>query len=283
MNQCARSVISRTGCGQKVVNSFVFVDGIVKVQLIYLGYCLVMLIVAHRGLHAAAPENSRAALVHAIEAGLAHLEVDVRATADGELVLMHDRTLWRTTSGRGELRTFEAHELRGIRIADGSPIPTLREVLQLCRDRATLCIDVKEPELGTAIIDLVREVGATVQLWSEHTEVIACAADRGVFAAWISNGMLPEGGSDALAAEALQLGARAVSFYPADVVTETARSCRDAGLMLMSGTPNDRLSWENLRRLGVGCLITDRPIACREWLTLSLASTPTEGPASTAP
>lgn len=263
------------------MNAFAFVDDQVKVEPIYLGYHSAMLIVAHRGLHAHSPENSRAAVVHAIEAGLQHIEVDVRATADGELVLMHDRTLWRTTSGRGELRAFEAHELRGIRLADGSPIPTLREALRLCRDRATLCIDVKEPDLGAAIVDLVQEVGAPVQVWSEHTEVIACAADRGVFAAWISSGMLPEGGSEALAAEALQLGARAVSFYPADVVTQTTRSCRDAGLMVMSGTPNDRLSWENLRRLGVGCLTTDRPVACREWLASSLASTSADGPTAT--
>jgi len=225
-----------------------------------------MEIVAHRGLHTYAPENSIAAVIAALEAGLGLIEVDVRATADGELVVMHDGGLWRTTNASGELARIASDRLRDVWLTDGSAIPTLREIMLRCRHRAVLCVDVKEPLLGGPVIDLAASVGAAIEVWSGHREVVACAADRGVFAAWISNGLLPAGGVEALVEEAEQLGARALSFYPADVMRSVTEACHRAGLMVMSGTPNDRPTWDYLRRLGVARVITDRPVECRQWL-----------------
>ena len=226
-----------------------------------------MHIVVHRGLQTRAPENSLAAVAAAIEAGFERVEIDVRATGDGALMLLHDGTLWRTTNAGGALAPRSAASMRDVRLADGSAVPTLREVLACCRDRAVLCVDVKEPMLGNAILNLAESVGTQIEVWSEHREVIACAADRGVFSAWISNGLLPPGGIESLADEARQLGARAVSFYPADVMRSVTEACHEAGLLVMSGTPNDRMTWEYLRRLGVARVITDRPIECRAWLS----------------
>lgn len=233
-----------------------------------------MHIVAHRGLHLDAPENSLAAVAAAIAAGFDRVEVDVRATRDGELVLMHDGTLWRTTNAGGALADLEASALRNIRLADGSAVPTLREAIAHCRGRAVLCVDVKEAMLASPILDLAESLGAPIELWSEHREVIACAADRGVFSAWISNGVLPAKGVAVLADEAVQLGARALSFYPADIMRSVTEACLAAGLLVMSGTPNDRPTWEYLRRLGVGRIITDRPVDCRTWLTVAEAARP---------
>lgn len=234
-----------------------------------------MHIVAHRGLHLDVPENSMAAVAAAIAAGFDRIEVDVRATRDGELVLMHDGTLWRTTSAGGSIADVDAAALRDVRLADRSAVPTLQDVLACCRGRAVLCIDVKVPALGRAILDLADSVDSPIELWSEHREVIACAADRGVFSAWISNGVLPAAGAAALADEAVQLGARAMSFYPADIMRSVTQACLDRGLVVMSGTPNDRPTWEYLRRLGVGRIITDRPIDCRTWLTAAEVARPT--------
>lgn len=239
-----------------------------------------MNIVAHRGLHTAAPENSLGAIDAALEAGLDLIEVDVRATADGALVLMHDATLWRTTNAGGALSALRLDRLRRqVRLAGGAPVPVLIEAMERCRGRATLAVDVKEPLLAPAVIDLARSSGTDIEIWSEHGEAIAAAADRGISAALICNGLMPSGGIASLVDEARQLGARAVSFYPADLARSVTEACGTAGLMVMSGTPNDRPTWEHLRRLGVGRLITDRPLECRRWLNgvtapVNLAETP---------
>lgn len=225
-----------------------------------------LLVVAHRGLHANAPENSLAAVQAALGAGCERIEVDVRATADGHLVLMHDPTIERTTTGEGGLARLRAHELGGVRLADGSPIPSLHEVLEVTRDRAVLCIDVKEAELGGDVVATVDEVGAAAEVWSSHREVVARAADRRHFTAWISHGVMPDGGPGELVEEAGQLGALALSFYPADVMPEVAEACRGAGIGVMSGTPNDRQTWTYLRSLGARAVITDRPLHCAAWL-----------------
>ena len=226
-----------------------------------------MLVVAHRGLHVTAPENSPAAVQAAVRAGCGRIEVDVRATGDGHLVLLHDATLGRTTSGSGALAEVRAHELGEVRLADGAPVPSLHEILEVTRDHAVLCIDVKEPEIGPDVMALVDAVGATAEIWSSHREVIARAADRGHFAAWISHGLMPSGGPEELADEAKQLGALALSFYPADILPSVIDACDRASIGVMSGTPNDRPTWTNLHRFGARAVITDRPLDCAAWLS----------------
>ena len=224
-----------------------------------------LLIVAHRGLHIGAPENSLAAVQAAVEAGCERVEVDVRATADGHLVLMHDPMLDRTTTGTGLIADLGAHDLGAVRLLDGSPVPSLHEALEVCRDRAVLCIDVKQPDIGADVVAMVDAMRATAEVWSTHREVVARAADRRQFAAWISHGVMPSGGPEELVDEAAQLGALALSFYPADVLPTVVEHCRSAGIAVISGTPNDRPTWNYLRRLGARAIVTDRPLECVAW------------------
>ena len=221
-----------------------------------------MLIVAHRGLHTAAPENSLAAIEAALDAGIEAIEVDVRAADDGALYLLHDARLDRTSDGVGRLRALDAAAVARVHLADRTPLPTLDEVLARTARRATLCIDVKEPDLGPAVLDAALRAGGAIEVWSTHREVVAAAADRGVMAALISHGVMPDGGAAALIDEANQLGARAISFFPADVTPAVAYACTQGAMQLMSGTPNDRATWEQLTRLGARALITDRPLQC---------------------
>lgn len=224
-------------------------------------------IVAHRGLHdARRAENSLGAISAALAAGLTHIEVDVRSTSDGVLTLLHDAALDRTTGTPGLLAARTAGDLKGVRLFDGSPLPRLDEVLALCRDRAVVCVDVKEPNLGPSVIASADRLGATIEVWSTHREVIAHAADRGRPAAWISHGFFPAGGPEALVDEARQLGAFAISFFPADINERVVEACRTGAVGFQSGTPNDRRTWDALSAAGVRAIVTDRPMECRRRL-----------------
>jgi glycerophosphoryl diester phosphodiesterase len=113
------------------------------------------LVFAHRGGSALAPENTMAAFDLAVSLGVDGLELDVRFSSDGEVVVHHDRTLERTTSLRGPVAGRTVAEL------ERAAIPTLRSVLE--RHRAVrLIVEMKinRAEFGLRVLDVVRAAGA---------------------------------------------------------------------------------------------------------------------------
>jgi glycerophosphoryl diester phosphodiesterase len=109
-------------------------------------------IVAHRGLSATAPENTMAAFRLAAEVGCDLLEFDVHLTKDDELVVIHDDTLDRTTSGHGHVRDHTLAEIRGLDASYGKPayvgerVPALEELVAWAKGAGvTLSLEIKQP------------------------------------------------------------------------------------------------------------------------------------------
>ncbi len=132
-------------------------------------------VIAHRGISALAPENTIASFRLAAEIpGVDIIELDVRLTRDEEVIVLHDRTLQRTTTGNGaargytlaELKQFDAGSWFHPRFAE-ERIPTLREVLDVVGTRCWLDIEMKsdlfhrEPEglLERRVLETVKEAG----------------------------------------------------------------------------------------------------------------------------
>ena len=86
-------------------------------------------IVAHRGARYAAPENTIAAYDAAAAVGADYIELDVRRTRDGQLVIMHDSTVDRTTNGHGSVAELTFEEIRKLGAGQGQVVPTLAEAL----------------------------------------------------------------------------------------------------------------------------------------------------------
>jgi glycerophosphoryl diester phosphodiesterase len=128
------------------------------------GGCVAM--VAHRGGNAHGyPENTLAAFRKAIESGVAAIEIDLRGTKDGEIVVVHDETVDRTTNGRGAVADRSLAELKRLDAGRGERIPTYREVLQFVSGTGVvLLIDIKQG----GVIDR-RKV---VRLTEEHDAVL---------------------------------------------------------------------------------------------------------------
>ncbi|HET8945881.1 MAG TPA: glycerophosphodiester phosphodiesterase family protein [Candidatus Polarisedimenticolia bacterium] len=108
------------------------------------------LILAHRGSRRRAPENTLAAFELALDEGADGIEFDVRSSADGVPIVLHDPTLDRTTSGRGPAAAATIAALRRLDAGAwfdpshrGARIPTLAETLDFCQDRAALNIELK--------------------------------------------------------------------------------------------------------------------------------------------
>lgn len=106
-----------------------------------------VLVAMHRGDWREHPENSLPAIRSAVALGADIVEVDVRRTRDGRFVLLHDKTLDRTTTGKGAVSERTLAELRELRLRDGAGsatderIPTLEEALDAVRGRAVVNLD----------------------------------------------------------------------------------------------------------------------------------------------
>jgi glycerophosphoryl diester phosphodiesterase len=114
-----------------------------------------VLAIAHRGFSGGAPENTLAAFKRAMEVGSDMIELDVHLSKDGQVVVIHDDTLKRTTSGIGKVADFSLRELKQLDAGKwfgsrffGEKIPTLKEVLDLTRGKIPVHIEMKEGDLG---------------------------------------------------------------------------------------------------------------------------------------
>lgn len=104
------------------------------------------LIVSHRGNTVNLPENTLAAFAWSVRIGADYIELDLRQTADGRIVIMHDARVDRTTNGRGRVHRLSFADLRALDAGGGQRVPTLEEAFDLVRGHDTrLLLDVKDP------------------------------------------------------------------------------------------------------------------------------------------
>ena len=128
---------------------------------------LKMLTIAHRGASALYPENTLRAFIAAAELGADMCEFDVRMTRDGEVVVIHDATVNRTTDGRGRVAAMSAMAIgrldAGVRFGAefrGEHIPTLAEVAQALTGRCGMDVELKARGLEVRVCEILRGCGA---------------------------------------------------------------------------------------------------------------------------
>ena len=113
------------------------------------------IVIAHRGDHTHAPENTLAAYQNTIDDGADFVEIDLRTTKDGQLVIMHNSTIDHMTGQQGELNSFTFDSLRRIKVSEPlhpewglHTIPTFKEVLQLCKGKINIYLDFKDASVA---------------------------------------------------------------------------------------------------------------------------------------
>ncbi|VAX28215.1 Glycerophosphoryl diester phosphodiesterase [hydrothermal vent metagenome] len=149
-----------------------------KIEMPVKGVC------AHRGANETHPENTLAAFKEAIRLGVHMIEFDVRMTKDKKLVIMHDKTVDRTTNGSGAVSALTLNEIRELDAGSwkskkfvGEKVPTFKETLEIMPKNIWLNIHLKGgEELGEATAKVLNSAGRI------HQGVIACGSDaaRGV-------------------------------------------------------------------------------------------------------
>ena len=137
-----------------------------------------MVVVAHRGGASLGIENSLSCIEKGIATGADMIEIDVHMSLDGALVVCHDLTIDRTTTGKGAIRELTLEQLRSYplkhpetgEIAEDERLPLLEEVLDAIRGRCGLLLEVKRgkddwyPGIEKAIIDAIEAAGVKDQV-----------------------------------------------------------------------------------------------------------------------
>src|SRR5215475_12340744 len=96
---------------------------------------VLVVITSHRGAGFLEPENTLRAIQRAITLGVDQIEIDTHLTLDGQLILMHDPTVDRTTNGSGRISDLTFAEIRQLDAGLGEHVPTLAEALQLSQGK----------------------------------------------------------------------------------------------------------------------------------------------------
>ena len=236
------------------------------------------LIFAHRGSSVREPENTLVSFQRAEQEGADGIELDVQMTKDGELVVIHDETVNRTTNGKGFVKDFTYAELTQLRIVDkknkrifprsGERIPTLSEVFRWLKTTNLLCnIELKNsvifyPNLEERVVQEVKDFGLE---------------DRVVYSSFNHDSLAhmlridPHAETAVLYKEILHqpwkyvqsFGARGIhpswKSLTQDVLLETIEN----GIAVRPYTVNRRLVMEQLFRLQCTAIFTDDPLKAK--------------------
>ena len=227
--------------------------------------------IAHRGFSGRYPENTLASFRAAVELGCGWMELDVRRTADGAIVVIHDKTVDRTTNGTGdvsamtwdELRSLDAGSWKGAEFA-GERIPSLEEVLTLVNGRAQVVIELKLPtEHVPEVIEVVRRCDAFGWTLTTAFEWETILAVRNLVpqwrTAWLTN--MQDLSTDDAIARCAEAGVTQISSVCGATDEELVKKAHAAGLLVRCwGVGNDK--GDEMRRLismGVDGMTTNHP------------------------
>jgi glycerophosphoryl diester phosphodiesterase len=224
------------------------------------------MIIAHRGLNKFAPENTLPAIEMAIEMGLDYVELDVRTTRDGRMVLMHGESVDATTDGSGLVKQLSAEEIRKLDAGSwfspdfaGTQVPFFEEALDVMRGRIGAYIDVKDA-LAADLNRALRDTGmleSSVIYADPITHVVLRSLDSGTL-------VMPEVGDQALFFEFMRvlLHPAVVAASWGDPTKRFVDKIHSYGVKIFMDVLGEKDSPEGMQAaldLGVDAIQTDNP------------------------
>ena len=227
------------------------------------------IIMAHRGDHVVAPENSLAALDSAIAHGVDYVEIDLRTSADGKFYIMHDDRIDRTTTGKGRVKELSSAVLDTCHLRNGENIPHFETWLQRAAGKMNLYLDFKDAD--------VRKTMEVLRKFQFERSVLVYINAEEQYRDWkkyfpqvpviVS---LPDEARDVKAMEAF------LAKYPAEVLDgdwdgytpDMIRHAVSLGIRVWPDiqSPNEEKNWQKALELGFDGLQTDHPQQLAAWL-----------------
>lgn len=235
-------------------------------------------VAAHRGVPSVAPENTLASVAHALRQGVDFLEIDLQLTADGVPVLMHDRTVDRTTNGQGAVANLSLAEVRGLDAGGwfgdeftGETVPTFDEFIEVVAPTSQAVFIELKGEWSTDEARLITDSVAAHHM-TDRTAILAFSADtlravkvadESIARVWLVRKIDHLTLSRVAELGVNGVGARLLMFerYP-----QATKQFDSIGVVSLAYTLNEPQSWARARLLGIDIVATDRAPIVQGWL-----------------
>lgn len=219
--------------------------------------------IGHRGAKAYVAENTLESIQKALDIGVDMIEIDVHKCASGELWIIHDFTLDRTTDGSGEIAKKPAEVLRKLKVEGHYKIPQLTEVLDLVEGKCMLNIELKGLNTAEPVSKIVKEKVENGK-WKYSDFIISSFQKNELFETRKLDKEVPIAVlSKASVPEAIELGKRlkASAIHPSlGIITrDNTKLSQDAGFKVNVWTVNEREDILRMIDFGVDGIISDYP------------------------
>jgi glycerophosphoryl diester phosphodiesterase len=224
-------------------------------------------VIGHRGCGKGQIENTLRAMREGLAAGADGVEFDVQASRDGQVVVIHDYTLERTTNGTGSVAQHTLAELKRLDAGEGEAIPTLQEVVDELKGHRGVLIDIeiKVPNIEQKVLETVRRNNIVAQvILSSFSQSILKAVrsnDRE-----IATGLLYSHPLEDPVQAAVDLGANALHPEYTFVSRALVQECHKEHLLINPWTVDEETDMQRMFDLRVDGIITNRPSRLRKLL-----------------
>lgn len=229
-------------------------------------------IIAHRGASNVAPENTMAAIEEALRQGTDWVEIDVQESADGDIVVIHDRDLKRVSGSDLEVYSSTLEQLQTVDIGSwfaprfsDQRIPTLAQVLRACQGRAKVLIELKyyrhQQQLEERVAAVVEEAGMQQDIVIMSLSYAGISRMREVRPEW-KTGLLSSVSAGKLSGLDLDFYAINAGFASRHMV----RSAHTLRRKVLVWTINDNVGMSQMMSRGVDGIITNEPALARSVL-----------------
>jgi glycerophosphoryl diester phosphodiesterase len=223
------------------------------------------IVIAHRGDTSRALENSLEAIRFAISLSVDMVEIDIRKSMDDELYVMHDKHTGRTSDKNVDIEQSRSDEISMVKLKNGEPIPTLKDVLNLFTGNVGLNIEIKSEGAGRQVAEHIRDSGyRSPVLISSFLEKEILAVRRvapfistsGIFDTFTVQNLT------AYSAKRYSL----ISLRKRTVGRELIVACHDHGIKVYVWTVDEEADMKKFIAWGVDGIYTNKPSLLKETL-----------------
>lgn len=219
--------------------------------------------IAHRGASGYEPENTLLAFEKAIELKADMIELDVQRCKSGELIVMHDYDVRRTTNGKGLVTGLDYKAISRLHCRKKQKVPLLREVLDLADKRIKVNIEIKSKSIAQEIARIIN--GYITEKGLSYNDFLVSSFDYNELLDLMKTepririGMLFSKLPADYAEQVKRLKPYAIEPYYESVNEEFIKNAHKDGIKVLAWTVNDKKEIERLKGLGVDGIFSDYP------------------------
>ena len=222
-----------------------------------------LLKIGHRGAKGYEPENTFISFQKALDMQVDGIELDVHLSADGEIIVIHDESIDRTTNGQGFVNALSLRELKAFRIDEKYEIPTLKEVFDLVNQHCFINIELKSYEATVKVVSLIEKYVAK-KGW-KYDRFLVSSFDWNALqqVAFLNDkipiGVLTETDLELALAFAKFIHAKSIHPYFHLLTKENTAKMQEKGLQVFPWTLNEVEHIQKIKTFNVNGIITDFP------------------------